>query len=114
MVSAVCYLIAPAALRLLKTPEDIIDNSIIYMRTTCLGIVAITLYNGVSSILQALGNSKTPLYFLIMASISNVLLDLLFVVVFHLGVFGVALATILSQTLSAVVSLIELFGTVIL
>ena len=94
VVSAVCYLIAPAALRLLKTPEDIIDNSIIYMRTTCLGIVAITLYNGVSSILQALGNSKTPLYFLIMASICNVLLDLLFVVVFHLGVFGVAFATI--------------------
>ena len=58
VVSVVCYLIAPAALRLLKTPEDIIDNSIIYMRTTCLGIVAITLYNGVSSILQALGNSK--------------------------------------------------------
>ena len=49
VVSAVCYLIAPAALRLLKTPEDIIDNSIIYMRTTCLGIVAITLYNVVSS-----------------------------------------------------------------
>ena len=94
VVSVVCYLIAPAALRLLKTPEDIIDNSIIYMRTTCLGIVAITLYNGVSSILQALGNSKTPLYFLIMASICNVLLDLLFVVVFHLGVFGVAFATI--------------------
>ena len=112
MVSAVCYLIAPAALRLLKTPEDIIDNSIIYMRTTCLGIVAITLYNGVSSILQALGNSKTPLYFLIMASICNVLLDLLFVVVFHLGVFGVAFATILSQTLSAVVSLIYAFKKV--
>ena len=107
-----CYLIAPAALRLLKTPEDIIDNSIIYMRTTCLGIVAITLYNGVSSILQALGNSKTPLYFLIMASICNVLLDLLFVVVFHLGVFGVAFATILSQTLSAVVSLIYAFKKV--
>lgn len=112
VVSAVCYLIAPAALRLLKTPEDIIDNSIIYMRTTCLGIVAITLYNGVSSILQALGNSKTPLYFLIMASICNVLLDLLFVVVFHLGVFGVAFATILSQTLSAVVSLIYAFKKV--
>ena len=48
VVSVVCYLIAPAALRLLKTPEDIIDNSIIYMRTTCLGIVAITLDNGVS------------------------------------------------------------------
>ena len=78
VVSAVCYLIAPAALRLLK----------------------------------ALGNSKTPLYFLIMASICNVLLDLLFVVVFHLGVFGVAFATILSQTLSAVVSLIYAFKKV--
>ena len=71
-----------------------------------------SLYNGVSSILRALGNSKTPLYFLIMASICNVLLDLLFVISFGWGVFGVAFATILSQTLSAVVSLIYAFKKV--
>lgn len=109
VVSILCYLIAPAVLRLLKTPDDIINDSITYMRTTCLGIVAISLYNGVSSILRALGDSKTPLYFLILSSICNVLLDLLFVISFGWGVFGVAFATILSQALSAVVSLFYAF-----
>ena len=79
------------------------------MRTTCIGIVAISLYNGVSSILRALGDSKTPLYFLILSSVCNVLLDLLFVIAFGWGVFGVAFATIISQALSAVVSLIYSF-----
>ena len=106
VVSILCFAITPAVLRLLNTPDDIINDSITYMRTTCIGIVAISLYNGVSSILRALGDSKTPLYFLILSSICNVLLDLLFVIAFGWGVFGVAFATILSQALSAVVSLI--------
>lgn len=109
VVSLLCFLIAPSILRLLGTPDDIIGDSIIYMRTTCLGIIAISLYNGVSSILRALGDSKTPLYFLILSSICNVLLDLLFVIAFGWGVFGVALATIFSQALSAIVSLIYSF-----
>ncbi len=106
VVSVLCFAITPAVLRLLNTPDDIINDSIIYMRTTCIGIVAISLYNGISSILRALGDSKTPLYFLILSSICNVLLDLLFVIAFGWGVFGVAFATIISQALSAVVSLI--------
>ena len=106
VVSVLCFAITPAVLRLLNTPDDIINDSIIYMRTTCIGIVAISLYNGISSILRALGDSKTPLYFLILSSICNVLLDLLFVIAFGWSVFGVALATIISQALSAVVSLI--------
>lgn len=109
VVSILCFAITPAVLRLLNTPDDIINDSITYMRTTCMGIVAISLYNGVSSILRALGDSKTPLYFLILSSICNVLLDLLFVVTFGWGVFGVAFATIISQALSAVVSLIYSF-----
>ena len=106
VVSILCFAITPAVLRLLNTPDDIINDSITYMRTTCIGIVAISLYNGVSSILRALGDSKTPLYFLILSSVCNVLLDLLFVIAFGWGVFGVAFATIISQALSAVVSLI--------
>ena len=106
VVSILGFAIAPAVLRLLNTPDDIINDSITYMRTTCLGIVAISLYNGISAILRALGDSKTPLYFLILSSICNVLLDLLFVIAFGWGVFGVAFATIISQALSAVVSLI--------
>ena len=109
VVSILCFAITPAVLRLLNTPDDIINDSITYMRTTCIGIVAISLYNGVSSILRALGDSKTPLYFLILSSVCNVLLDLLFVIAFGWGVFGVAFATIISQTLSAVVSLIYSF-----
>ncbi len=106
VVSVLCFAITPAVLRLLNTPDNIINDSIIYMRTTCIGIVAISLYNGISSILRAFGDSKTPLYFLILSSICNVLLDLLFVIAFDWGVFGVAFATIISQALSAVVSLI--------
>ena len=109
VVSILCFAITPAVLRLLNTPDDIINDSITYMRTTCIGIVAISLYNGVSSILRALGDSKTPLYFLILSSVCNVLLDLLFVIAFGWGVFGVAFATIISQALSAVVSLIYSF-----
>ncbi len=109
VVSILCFAITPSVLRLLNTPDDIINDSITYMRTTCIGIVAISLYNGVSSILRALGDSKTPLYFLILSSVCNVLLDLLFVIAFGWGVFGVAFATIISQALSAVVSLIYSF-----
>lgn len=112
VVSAIGILIAPTILRLLNTPDEIIGDSIIYMRTTCCGIIAIALYNGVASILRALGDSKTPLYFLIFSSITNVLLDLLFVLHFNLSVFGVALATIISQFLSAAISIVYAYKKV--
>lgn len=102
VVSVLGILLSPALLRLLSTPDHIIGDSIIYMRTTCAGIIAIALYNGVASILRALGDSKTPLYFLIVASIVNVVLDLLFVLQFNWGVFGVAVATIIAQAVSAI------------
>lgn len=101
-VSIIGILLAPWLLRLLATPDNIIGNSIIYMRTTCAGIIAIALYNGVAAILRALGDSRTPLYFLILSSIVNVVLDLTFVLALGLGVFGVALATIIAQAVSAV------------
>ena len=75
VVSIIGYLTAPALLRLLATPDNIIGDSILYMRTTCIGIIGIALYNGASAILRALGDSKTPLYFLIVASVINVVLD---------------------------------------
>lgn len=101
LVSIIGYAAAPALLALLQTPENIIHDSVVYMRTACMGIVAIAIYNGTSAILRALGDSRTPLYFLILSSLCNIGLDLLFVIVFGLGVFGVALATILAQFLSA-------------
>ncbi len=102
VVSIMGILLCPALLRLLQTPKHIMGDAVIYLRTTCSGIIAIALYNGVAAILRALGDSRTPLYFLILSSIVNVVLDLTFVMAFGLGVLGVALATIISQALSAV------------
>ena len=108
-VSLLGLIFAPFILRLLSTPADIFEMSVVYMRTTCLGIVFVALYNGVAAILRALGDSRTPLYFLILSSIVNVVLDLLFVLYFSWGVFGVAFATIIAQMASAVACLIYAF-----
>lgn len=89
-------------LELLGTHEDIIDQSEIYMKITFAGILGTTSYNGMSAILRALGDSITPLVFLIVASILNVILDLVFVIVLHMGVTGVAIATIISQHVAAI------------
>ncbi len=106
LVSVLGIIFSPALLRLLQTPDSIMADSVLYMKTTCAGIVAIAAYNGVASILRALGDSKTPLYFLILASIINVVLDLLFVLRFEWSVFGVALATIIAQAVAAVTCII--------
>ncbi len=105
-VSILGILLCPAILKLLQTPDSIIGDSIIYMRTTCAGILFIATYNGVAAILRALGDSKTPLYFLIVSSVINVVLDLLFVLIFQWSVFGVALATIIAQAVSAITCII--------
>ncbi len=102
IVSIIGVLAAPWLLRLLGTPEDIFHDTLIYMQTTTLGLIAISMYNGVSAILRALGDSKTPLVFLIVACLINVVLDLLFVIVFGWAVFGVALATVIAQAISAI------------
>lgn len=106
VASVLGIVLSPAIMRLLATPDSIFADSVMYMQITCAGMLAIIFYNGIAAILRALGDSKTPLYFLILASIINVVLDLLFVVEFSWGVMGVALATIISQLVSAVVSLI--------
>ncbi|HKM33656.1 MAG TPA: MATE family efflux transporter, partial [Lachnospiraceae bacterium] len=106
VVSILGTVLAPSVLRLLQTPENIMPDAVTYLRTTCIGIIAIAVYNGIASILRALGDSKTPLVFLIIASIINVVLDLVFVLVFHWDVFGVAFATVLSQFICAIAGLI--------
>ncbi len=102
LVSVLGILLCPAILELLQTPDTIIGDSIVYMRTTCAGILFIAAYNGVAAMLRALGDSKTPLYFLILSSIINVVLDLVFVLVLNWGVFGVAFATVIAQAASAI------------
>ncbi len=86
----------------LDTPEIILDDAVVYMRVSCAGILAIAAYNGVASVLRALGDSKTPLYFMVVACFINIGLDLLFVIEFEWSVFGVALATVIAQMVAAV------------
>ncbi|MBO4749526.1 MAG: MATE family efflux transporter [Lachnospiraceae bacterium] len=105
-VSLVGFVAAPYILSLLNVPDSILGLSVLYMRTTCMGILGVATYNGVSAVLRALGDSRTPLYFLILSSLMNVALDLVFVRELSLGVFGVALATVLSQYASAIACLI--------
>lgn len=89
-------------LMLLHTPDTIIALSETYLKITFIGMIGIAAYNAIAFILRALGDSLTPLIFLIIASVLNVGLDLLFVIVFSWGVAGVAIATVLSQALSAI------------
>ena len=88
-------------LRLMDTPADVIDHSVLYMRIIFAGMPASMLYNFGSAILRAVGDTQRPLYFLLTAGIINVVLNLFFVIVLHMGVAGVALATVLSQCVSA-------------
>ena len=100
LMGAVAFLLTPTALRLLGTPAEILPDSITYMRMTCMSVPLVAVYNYVSSMLRALGDSRTPLYFLILACLLNVGLDLLFVRGLGLGVFGAALATMIAQLLA--------------
>ena len=91
---------------LLKTPDDIINNSVLYLQI-CIGLsFGQLIYNGAASILRALGDSKTPLYFLILTTIVNIILDLVFVALLNMNVAGVAIATVISQIISAFLSVL--------
>ena len=92
-------------------PDDIMDDAVLYMNVYYLGIIGNLIYNIGTGVLRAIGDSRMPLYVLIVCCLANVVLDLLFVVVFHWGVFGVAFATVLSQLISAVLLMIRLMGT---
>ncbi|MBQ4100792.1 MAG: MATE family efflux transporter [Oscillospiraceae bacterium] len=102
--------IASPFLRLLKTPENIMADSAIYLRIFFAGFPFLFLYNSLTSVYNALGDSKTPLIFLIMATVINIGLDLLFVIVFEMGVAGVAWATLIAQGFSAIISLVNLLN----
>lgn len=94
--------LARSVLTLLNTPANILDDAVLYMQISCVGVLAIGIYNCISAILRAVGDSKTPLYFLIVASILNIVLDLLFVNVFYWGVAGAAIATIIAQAIAGI------------
>ena len=92
---------APLILTWMQSPPEVINLSIIYLRVYFAGITATMIYNFGSSILRAIGDTKRPLYYLSIAGVVNVVLNLIFVIVFHWGVFGVGIATVISQVVSA-------------
>ena len=94
---------ARPALLLMKTPADVVDDSAIYLQIYFGGIIFNLIYNMGASILRAVGDSKRPLYVLIVTCILNIVLDLFFVVAFHMGIVGVAVATVTSQVVSALI-----------
>lgn len=100
--------IAPWILEAVGVPQSVMENSILYLRIYFAGILGVMLYNMGSGILRAVGDSKNPLYFLIISSLINIILDYVFVVYFHMGIRGVAWATLLAQATSAVLTMILL------
>lgn len=96
-------------IRLLGTPDNIFADSALYLRIYMFGLFFLFLYNICNGIFTALGDSKTPLIFLIISSIGNIILDLVFVICFHMGVSGVAWATFLAQGFSSILAIIVLF-----
>lgn len=97
---------AKPILHLMNTPEENFGDALVYMRIVCAATVIVAIYNGISSVLRALGDAKTPLVFLIVASFINIVLDFVFVLAFDLGVAGVALATVVAQIISAIGSIV--------
>ena len=103
-------ILARPLLEMMATPPDVINHSVLYMRIYFLGMPAFTLYNFGSAILRAIGDTKRPLYFLSVAGVINVIFNLFFVIVLHMGVSGVAIATVVSQYVSAGLVLLCLFN----
>lgn len=102
------YLLAPKMLQWMGTPEDIMEGSVLYFRIYFLGSMPFVLYNCCAGILQSVGDSKHPLYYLIISSVVNIVLDLVFIGVFHMGVGSAAVATSLSHLVSCVLCLVRL------
>ena len=103
------FLAARPLLQMMDSPEDVIDGAALYVRIYFLGMPANMLYNFGAGVLRAIGDTKRPMYYLIVAGLINVLLNLLLVIVFHLDVAGVAIATVASQVISAALVLLCLF-----
>ena len=96
----------------MHTPEDIFEDAYTYIMIICAGIAATVLYNLLSSILRALGDSKTPLYFLVLSAVLNIALDLVLIIVFHMGAAGAAYATVIAQGVSGVGCLLYIWKKV--
>ena len=101
LITIIGCVATPWLLSIMKTPEDIMDDSILYLRIYFGGIAATLIYNMGSGIMSAVGDSKRPLYYLIICCIINIILDMVFVVFFKMGIAGAAIATVIAQIVSA-------------
>lgn len=108
ILTIVGVVLTPTFLRWMGTDPDVMPDATAYFRYYFAGAIAIVLYNNCKGVMNALGDSRRPLYYLIISSVTNVLLDLLFIAVFRWGVWAAAFATTLSQTLSVVLCIIHL------
>ena len=102
LLTTICVLGSRWILNLMNTPEEIITDAYLYLVVICWGIPTTMLYNYLSSIMRALGNSKIPLYFLLLASVLNIILDFVCILTFHMGAMGAAVATVVSQAVSGI------------
>lgn len=112
ILTAAFMLLMKPWLHLMNTPSDIYTDAYAYIMIISGGILAQMLYNLLASILRALGNSKIPLYFLIFSALLNIALDLFFIIVFHMGAAGAAIATIISQGVSGLLCLVYIIKKV--
>ena len=105
ITTIVGVIFTPIILKWVRVDSSVIGQSIIYLRIYFLGVIGLIIYNMISGILRAVGDSKYPLYFLVVSSIVNIILDLVFVVIFKMGIAGVAIATTIAQITSALLSI---------
>ena len=108
LFTALGWALTRPMLRMMSTPDDVMDDATTYLSIYFVGISGLLVYNMGSGILRAVGDTTRPLLFLVLTSVLNILLDLLFVLAFHMGIAGVAWATILAQAISAALTLILL------
>ena len=112
IITVIAFKVMHPLLKLMNTPADIYDYAYAYIITICAGSIALIGYNLLAASLRAIGNSRTPLYFLIFAALLNIVLDLVFIIVLKLGTFGAALATDISQGVSAILCMIYIIKNV--
>ncbi len=111
VIGTIAFFAAKPILVFLKTPPSILEDSAAYMKIMCCNLFLVSVYNFVSSMLRALGDSKTPLYFLIFSCFLNVILDLIFVCTFHMGVRGAGIATLISNIICGSLCTVFAFRT---
>ena len=110
MLTLFGYFFNHQMMRWIRTPQNIMADGVLYLKIYIFGIIFLMLYNVCTGVFTALGDSKTPLYFLLGSSAGNIILDYIFVAKFHWGVSGVAWATFIAQGVSAVLALVTLLG----